>query len=84
MVRARLEGAPVLAQGLNRPAPLPPGNGATAGTFLVDGLWQGTWHIRDQSLRIQPFINLRPAGHDALLAEAAQLHAFLAPGRIAT
>jgi len=63
----------------NRPVPLPPGNGATAGTFLVDGLWQGTWQIRDQSLRIQPFINLRPADRDALLAEAAQLRAFLAP-----
>ena len=63
----------------NRPVPLPPGNGATAGTFLVDGLWQGTWQVRDQSLRIQPFINLRPADRDPLLAEAAQLRAFVAP-----
>jgi hypothetical protein len=31
---------------------LPPGNGATAGTFLVDGMWQGTWQIRDQTPRI--------------------------------
>ena len=22
--------------------PLPPGNGATTGTFLIDGIWQGT------------------------------------------
>lgn len=36
----------------NRPVPLPPGNGAAAGTFLVDGMWQGTWQIRDQALRI--------------------------------
>ena len=63
----------------NRPVPLPPGNGATAGTFLVDGMWQGTWQIRDQSLRIQPFIKLRPADRDALLTEAAQLCAFVAP-----
>ncbi len=63
----------------NRPVPLPPGNGATTGTFLVDGMWQGTWQIRDQSLRIQPFIDLRPADRDALLAEAAQLLAFVAP-----
>ena len=35
--------------------------------------------IRDQSLRIQPFVNLRPADRDALLAEAAQLLAFVAP-----
>lgn len=60
--------------------PLPPGNGATAGTFLVDGTWQGTWQVRDQSLRIQPFIDLRPEDRDALLAEAARLLAFVAPG----
>jgi Winged helix DNA-binding domain len=30
----------------NRSVPLPPGNGATAGTFLVDGMWQGSWQIR--------------------------------------
>jgi hypothetical protein len=63
----------------NRPVPLPPGTGATAGTFLVDGMWQGNWQIRDQSLRIQPFTKLRPADRDALLTEAAQLRAFVAP-----
>jgi hypothetical protein len=63
----------------NRPVPLPPGNGATAGTFLADGMWQGTWQIRDRALRIQPFIKLRPADRDALLTEAAQLRAFVAP-----
>ena len=63
----------------NRPVPLPPGNGATDGTFLVDGRWQGTWQIRDQTLRIQPFTKLRPPDRDALLAEAAQLCAFVAP-----
>jgi hypothetical protein len=64
----------------NRQVPLPPGNGASAGTFLADGMWQGTWQIRDQSLRIQPFTRLRPADRDALLGEAAQLLAFVAPG----
>jgi hypothetical protein len=63
----------------NRPVPLPPGNGATAGTFLVDGTWQGTWQIRDQALRIQPFTALRRADRDALLTEAARLCAFIAP-----
>jgi hypothetical protein len=63
----------------NRPVPLPPGNGATAGTFLLGGMWQGTWQIRDQTLRIQPFTKLRPADRDALLTEAAQLSAFVAP-----
>ena len=63
-----------------RLVPLPPGNGATAGTFLVDGMWQGTWQVRGQSLRIQPFTKLHPSDRDALLTEAAQLRAFVAPG----
>jgi hypothetical protein len=63
----------------NRPVPLPPGIGGTAGTFLVDGMWQGTWQIRDETLRIQPFTKLRRADRDALLTEAAQLGAFVAP-----
>jgi hypothetical protein len=63
----------------NRPVPLPPGNGATTGTFLIDGIWQGTWRIRDQALLIQPFTKLRRTDRDALLAEAAQLSAFIAP-----
>ena len=63
----------------NRPVPLPPGNGATAGTFLVDGRWQGTWQTRDQTLRIQPFTTLRRDDRDALLTEAGKLCAFLAP-----
>jgi hypothetical protein len=36
----------------NRPVPLPPGNGATAGTFLVDGMWQG--HCAERSHRHAP------------------------------
>jgi hypothetical protein len=63
----------------DRPVPLPPGNGATTGTFLVDGRWQGTWRIRDGVLRIRPFADLGPADGDALLAEAARLCAFVAP-----
>jgi hypothetical protein len=56
-----------------------PGNGATGGTFLIDGWWQGSWQLRDQKLRIRPFVELRPADRDALLAEAAGLCAFVAP-----
>jgi hypothetical protein len=63
----------------NRPVPLPPGNGATVGTFLLDGMWQGTWQIRDQTLRIQPFTKLRRVDRDALLTEAARLCVFVAP-----
>ena len=60
--------------------PLPPGNGATAGTFLIDGIWQGTWQVRGQVLHIQPFTRLPPADQDALLTKATQLREFLAPG----
>jgi hypothetical protein len=63
----------------NRRVPLPPGNGATAGTFLVDGMWQGTWRVRDGVLRLRPFTRLATADRDALLAEAVRLSAFLAP-----
>jgi hypothetical protein len=63
----------------NRPVPLPPGNGLAAGTFLIDGMWQGTWRIQDQALHIQPFTRLRRADRDALLAEAARLCAFTDP-----
>lgn len=63
----------------NRPVPLPPGNGATTGTFLVDGSWQGTWRLQHQTLHIQPFVPLCRADRDALLSEAAQLCSFIAP-----
>jgi hypothetical protein len=43
------------------------------------GRWQGTWQTRDRTLRIQPFTRLRRTDRDALLAEAAQLSAFVAP-----
>jgi len=60
-----------------RPVPLPPGNGATAGTFLVDGLWEGTWQLRDRRLTLRPY---RKIALDLLLAEADALCSFLAPG----
>jgi Winged helix DNA-binding domain len=63
----------------HRSMPLPPGYGATAGTFLVDGMWQGTWQICDQILRNLPFTKLRRADREALLTEAAQVGAFVAP-----
>jgi hypothetical protein len=61
-----------------RSVPLPPGNGAADGTFLVDGMWQGTWQVRGGKLRLQPFTKLRRADRDALLTEAAPLCAFAA------
>jgi Winged helix DNA-binding domain len=70
-----------------RPVPLPPGNGATTGTLLVDGLWQADWAItrgRDLAvLTVTPFgpLGLRvrvQAG--AVAAEGGRLLEFAAPG----
>jgi hypothetical protein len=60
----------------HRTVPLPPGNGATDGTFLVDGLWHGTWQMRGEKIYLRPFTKLRRADRDALLTEAARLCAF--------
>ena len=60
-----------------RTVPLPPGNGATTGTFLVDGFWEGTWQLRDRRLTLRPY---RKIDLDLLLAEADALCSFLAPG----
>jgi hypothetical protein len=62
-----------------RPVPLPPGNGTTTGTFLLDGLWGGTWHSDRRSFRIHPFAKLRSADRDALIEEAARLDGFITP-----
>ncbi len=66
-----------------RPVPLPPGNGATGGTLLVDGLWQADWKIvkaKDQAvLQIEPFVPLRAADRDAIAAEGELLLDFAAP-----
>lgn len=62
-----------------RPVPLPPGNGATTGTFLVDGAWAGTWEIRHGIFRITPFAELPRDDRGALLAEADGLRALVAP-----
>jgi len=64
----------------NRPVPLPPGNGATTGTFLIDGTWRGTWQVRGQKLHLEPFGKLATADRDELLTEAAQLSSFIGPG----
>jgi hypothetical protein len=64
----------------NRAVPLPPGSGASGGTFLVDGMWQGTWRVQDRTLHVEPFAQLRSAERDALLAEAAGLCGFLGVG----
>lgn len=61
--------------------PLPPGNGASRGTLLVDGFWWADWTItrgRDLAvLDIRPFTRLRH--EDAIAAEGSALLEFAAP-----
>jgi hypothetical protein len=63
----------------NRPVPLPPGNGSTQGTLLIDGQWNATWKLSATALEITPFIPLPPPQVDAITEEAATLLAFLTP-----
>jgi len=66
-----------------RPVPLPPGNGATTGTLLIDGRWQANWKItkaRGQAvLHIQPFERLSAGDVDAISAEGDALLEFAGP-----
>jgi hypothetical protein len=65
-----------------RAVPLPPGNGATTGTLLVDGFWAGEWTITRgpdrAALQIRPF-PLGVARQDAVAAEGSRLLEFAAP-----
>jgi hypothetical protein len=62
-----------------RPVPLPPGNGATRGTLLVDGWWQADWKISQGTLEIRPFTPLSSANQGAIEAEGERLLGFAAP-----
>ena len=58
--------------------PLPAGNGARTGTFLVDGFLRGTWRLEDGDLRLEPFTPLTKRAAADLDDEAERLRAFLA------
>jgi hypothetical protein len=64
--------------------PLPPGNGATMGTILLDGMYAGTWRIRRAegraTLTIRPFERVRPGDEAALVDEGSRLVAFATDG----
>jgi hypothetical protein len=66
-----------------RPVPLPPGNGASSGTLLVDGFWQAEWKITTEGdgavLHVEPFIALAAGDVDAIAAEGERLLGFAAP-----
>ena len=65
-----------------RNVPLPPGNGAAIGTFLVDGFLRGTWRIERSegraTLAITPDRELAPADQAALEVEGDALLRFVA------
>jgi len=63
---------------VERRVPLPPGNGGTAGTLLVDGFWRAEWKLdREGVLRIARFAPWPREHDDAVTTEAAALTAFL-------
>ncbi|HYU84305.1 MAG TPA: winged helix DNA-binding domain-containing protein [Kribbellaceae bacterium] len=66
-----------------RRVPLPPGNGASTGTVLVDGMFQALWKLRRTDdtcvIQVEPFRKLTATDEDALEAEAARLVAFVSP-----
>jgi hypothetical protein len=62
--------------------PLPPGNGGSRGTLLVDGMWRATWQITradgTATLTVEPFEPLSPADEAAVTEEGRSLLAFAA------
>jgi Winged helix DNA-binding domain len=62
-----------------RQVPLWPGNGATQGTLLIDGIWDAIWKITPEALTISPFRPLTAVEETAITDEAAALLTFTAP-----
>jgi len=67
-----------------RKVPLPPGNGATAGTVLVDGTYQADWRTKRTgdaiSLQIKALRRLTGEETDAVGNEGQRLLEFTSPG----
>lgn len=65
-----------------RRVPLPPGNGGSRGTLLIDGTFRATWQIARPAtaatLTVAPFAPLTPADRTAIEAEGHALLAFAA------
>jgi hypothetical protein len=70
--------------GPGRLVPLPPGNGGSAGTVLVDGAFRAVWRIERANGRatlvVTPHARLARAETGAVTAEAERLLAFAAAG----
>lgn len=69
-----------------RSIPLPPGNGATMGTFLLDGLYAGLWRITRSAagatLTIDPFVPISAGDRADLEDEGARLLGFATSGLV--
>jgi Winged helix DNA-binding domain len=66
-----------------RRPPLPPGNGARAGTLLVDGMWRGVWKIIRESadtaaLKVSTFGPAAKTDRDQIEQEGDRLLEFVA------
>ena len=68
----------------DHPVPVPPGNGGTQGSLLIDGAWDATWKITKAALTISPFRDLTAREKAEITEEGARLLAFTAPGITAT
>jgi hypothetical protein len=66
----------------DRPVPLPPGNGATQGTLIVDGFWDATWKLTKNgdraTLAVAPFRRLTAQEQSAITEEGARLLGLIA------
>lgn len=62
-----------------REVPLWPGNGATRGTVLIDGIWDANWQITPGALTITALRPLSADEESALAEEGARLLAFRFP-----
>ncbi|ADJ46086.1 hypothetical protein AMES_4261 [Amycolatopsis mediterranei S699] len=63
-----------------RRVPLPPGNGASRGTLLVDGFYRADWRLHGTSLEITPLDRLTAGERAEIEEEAARLLEFLGAG----
>jgi hypothetical protein len=57
--------------------PLPPGAGARAGTFLLDGFFRGTWKIDGDAIQVAPHARLDDEALAEIVREAERLAGFL-------
>ena len=67
-----------------RRPPLPPGNGASVGTVLVDGWFEATWRLDGSDLRVESFGALSSRDADAIESEGGALLQFVVgePGEV--